>query len=128
MWMIIGEHRFSITLEDNDAARTFAALLPLTLDMAELNGSEKYASLPQPLPANAGRPGTLHNGDLMLYGTDTLVVFYLTFRSSYPYTRLGRVEDPAGLAQALGRRNVQVGFYANSEDRAKAARSKGQTP
>ena len=46
----------------------------------------------------------------MLYGTDTLVVFYLTFDSSYSYTRIGRVDDPAGLAQALGRRGVQVAF------------------
>ena len=48
--------------------------------MSELNGNEKHADLPKPLPANAGRPGTIRNGDLMLYGADTLVVFYLTFR------------------------------------------------
>lgn len=33
---------FSATLEDNDAARAFAAMLPLTLDMNEMNGNEKY--------------------------------------------------------------------------------------
>ena len=103
MWMTVGERRFAITLTDNAAARAFAAQLPLTLDMSELNGNEKHAELPKALPANASRPGTIRNGDLMLYGTDTLVVFYSTFNSSYSYTRLGRVDDPAGLAQALGR-------------------------
>ncbi|MGT2455313.1 cyclophilin-like fold protein [Cupriavidus basilensis] len=113
MWMTVGERRFAITLTDNAAARAFAAKLPLTLDMSELNGNEKHASLPKALPANESRPGTIRNGDLMLYGTQTLVVFYLTFDSSYAYTRLGRVDDPAGLAQALGRRDARVVFSKN---------------
>ena len=110
MWMTVGERRFAITLTDNAAARGFAEQLPLTLDMDELNGNEKHAKLPRALPANATRPGTIRNGDLMLYGSDTLVVFYLTFSSTYSYTRLGLVDDPDGLAQALGRRNVRVAF------------------
>lgn len=110
MWMTVGERRFAITLADNAAARAFAAQLPLTLDMSELNGNEKHADLPKALPANASRPGTIRNGDLMLYGADTLVVFYSTFDSPYSYTRLGRVNEPDGLAQALGRRGVRVLF------------------
>jgi hypothetical protein len=46
MWLSVGERRFAITLADNAAARAFAELLPLTLDMAELNGNEKHVSLP----------------------------------------------------------------------------------
>ena len=110
MWMTVGQRRFAITLTDNAAARAFAAQLPLTLDMSELNGNEKHADLPTALPANASRPGTIRRGDLMLYGTDTLVVFYLTFNSSYSYTYLGRVDDPAGLAEAVGPRAVRVVF------------------
>ena len=113
MWMTVGERRFAITLTDNAAARAFVAQLPLTLDMSELNGNEKHADLPESLPTNASRPGTIHNGDLMLYGSDTLVVFYETFRSSYSYTRLGRVDDPSDLAQALGRRGARVVFSKN---------------
>lgn len=110
MWMTVGDRRFAITLADNAAARAFAAMLPLTLDMAELNGNEKYASLPKALPENSSRPGTIRNGELMLYGADTLVVFYRTFTSSYPYTRLGQVTDPAGMGQALGKRDVRITF------------------
>jgi len=110
MWMTVGERRFAITLADNAAARAFAAQLPLTLDMSELNGNEKHAELPNALPANASRPGTIRNGDLMLYGSTTLGVFYLTFDSSYSYTRLGRVDDPDGLSQVLGPRDARVVF------------------
>jgi hypothetical protein len=110
MLMTVGARRFAVTLSDNAAARTFAAQLPLTLDMGELNGNEKHAELPTPLPAKASRPGTIREGDLMLYGADTLVVFYATFTSSYSYTRLGRVDDPAGLSQALGPGAVRVLF------------------
>jgi hypothetical protein len=110
MWMTVGERRFAVTLADNAAARAFAAQLPLTLEMSDLNGNEKHADLPEPLPANASRPGTIRNGDLMLYGTETLVVFYETFQSSYSYTRLGRVDNPSDLPLALGPRAVRVVF------------------
>ena len=82
----------------------------LTLDMSELNGNEKHAQLPKALPADASRPGTIRAGDLMLYGTDILVIFYSTFQWSYSYTRLGRVEDPSGLPEALGPRGIRVVF------------------
>ena len=113
MWMTVGERRFAITLADTAAARAFAAFLPLTIDMPDLNSNEKHAELPKALPTTTIRPGTIRNGDLMLYGSRTLVLFYLTFDSSYSYTRLGRVDDPAGLAQALGRGSVRIEFSKN---------------
>jgi hypothetical protein len=110
MWMTINDRRFAITLADNDAARALAAQLPLTLEMEELNGNEKHAKLPKSLPTNASRPGIIRNGDLMLYGAETLVVFYSTFNSMYSYTRIGRVDDPAGLVQALGPGSARIIF------------------
>ena len=110
MWMTINERRFAITLADNNTARAFAAQLPLTLHMEELNGNEKHAKLPTSLPVNASRPGIIRNGDLMLYGVDTLVVFYSTFNSMYSYTRIGRVDDTADLAQALGPGSARITF------------------
>jgi hypothetical protein len=110
MWMTVGDRRFAITLSDNAAARAFAAQLPVMLDMSDHNGNEKHAQLPRALPTDEMRPGTIHAGDLMLYGTDTIVVFYLTFNSSYSYTRLGRVDDPGDLAEVLGRGAVRIEF------------------
>ncbi|CAN7650236.1 cyclophilin-like fold protein [Acidovorax sp. LjRoot38] len=110
MWMTIGERRFAITLADTRAAQAFAAMLPLTLDMEELNGNEKKKELPNALPTDTYQPGVIRNGDLLLWGSRTVVIFYLTFDSHYSYTRLGRVDDTAGLAEALGRRDVRVVF------------------
>lgn len=108
--MAVGERRFAIALADTEAARAFVASLPLTLDMPDLNGNEKHVKLPHPLPVNATRPGTIRSGDLMLWGAETLVVFYLTFDSPYPYTRLGHIEDSAALPKVLGRGQVRVTF------------------
>ena len=110
MWMTVGTQRFAVTLEENPTARAFVQLLPATLEMAELNGNEKHAPLSRSLPTDAVRPGTIRSGDVLLYGNDTLVVFYETFRSSYSYTRIGRIADTAGLAQALGPGNQRVTF------------------
>jgi hypothetical protein len=110
MWMTVGKRRFAITLTDNAAARAFVAQLPLTLEMSELNGNEKHGELPKALPTSSTTPGTIRSGDLMLYGSDTLVIFYVTFDSAYSYTRLGRVDDSSELAAALGPRGVRVVF------------------
>jgi hypothetical protein len=110
MLMTVGAQRFTITLEDNPTARAFLQLLPVVLDMAELNGNEKHAKLPRSLPTDPERPGTIRAGDLLLYGDDTLVLFYETFRSGYSYTRIGRIEESSGLSRALGRGNQRIAF------------------
>ena len=106
----IGQASFTCLLENNDAARAFADMLPLRMNMSELNGNEKYSSLGRDLPTSAVRPATINAGDLMLWGSSTLVLFYETFSSSYSYTRLGRITDTEGLAEAVGNGNVTVYF------------------
>lgn len=106
----IGDTQYTATLEDNPAANAFAALLPLTVTMTEMNGNEKYYNLSENLPTDTYRPGTIHTGDLLLWGANTVVLFYETFSSSYSYTRLGKIDNPDGLATALGYGNIQVTF------------------
>ncbi|MCC7705197.1 hypothetical protein IGS59_23405 [Janthinobacterium sp. GW460P] len=110
MWMVVGERRFVVVLSDNVTGQAFAKRLPLTLDMAELNGNEKHADLQKALPVNATRMEMISNGDLLLYGSKTLVIFYKTFTSPYAYSHVGRVENPLGLAHALGEQGARVEF------------------
>jgi hypothetical protein len=106
----INSQTFTATLLDNSTAKAFVKALPLTINMIELNGNEKYYDLPNSLPANSSNPGTIKNGDLMLYGSKTLVLFYKTFSTSYSYTKLGTIDDVTGLAAALGSGNVKIIF------------------
>ena len=108
--VIVGDKTFMATLADNATAEAFHELLPLTLNMTELNGNEKYNYLNVNLPADAVNPGTIQTGDIMLYGQSCVVLFYETFNTSYAYTRIGSIDDPTGLAEALGSGNVTVKF------------------
>ena len=108
--IIVGSKTFTATLADSETGEAFAALLPLTVTMNELNGNEKYHYLNSSLPTAAYQPGTIHSGDLMLYGNNCLVLFYETFNTSYSYTRIGAIDNPSGLAPALGSGDVSVRF------------------
>lgn len=113
MWITIGEQRFAVVLADTDAARELSKMLPLTLAMEDLNGNEKHAELPKALPTDASHPKKIRNGDLMLWGARTIVVFYKTFDSSYPYTRLGHIEGATDLPRALWPSKLRVTFSKN---------------
>ena len=106
----IGDKEFSATLYDNQTAAAFKNMLPLTLDMSELNRNEKYFYLSDSLPNNSERVGTISAGDIMLYGSSCVVLFYETFNTSYSYTKIGHIDDVTGLRDAVGRGNVKVTF------------------
>jgi len=108
MKITIGTSVFEATLYDNETAKAFKPLLPLTINMIELNGNEKYHYLQSSLPTKADATGKIQAGDLMLYGGNCLVLFYKTFNTTYTYTRIGRISDATGLSVAAGNANVTV--------------------
>lgn len=106
--MQIGNKNFTIKLFDNNAAQNLITQLPLTLDMKELNGNEKYSYLPKKLPADSQNISEIKAGDLMLSGSDCLVLFYKNFHTSYSYTKIGYIENITELTAALGNGNIKV--------------------
>ncbi len=108
--MKVGNISFTVKLYDNATSKAFAELLPLTLRMNELNGNEKYSNLAQHLPSDAYAPGRINAGDLMLFGTNCLVLFYESFSTGYSYTRIGKVAEGDELEKALGSGSVTIIF------------------
>lgn len=106
----VGSSTFTATLLSNPTVTAFKARLPMTVSMSELNGNEKLYNFPANLPTNSSNPGTIKTGELMLYGPTTLVLFYKTFPTVYSYTKLGQIDNPAGLERALGSGNTTVTF------------------
>lgn len=110
MKITVNGTEFTASFSDTKAAEEFKAMLPLTLDMSELNGNEKYFYLDSRLTADSENVGQINSGDIMLYGSNCIVLFYESFGTPYSYTRIGHIEDPSGLESAVGKGGVTVEF------------------
>ena len=110
MEIVIKDKVYAVELAENQTTDALKKMLPLTIDMSELHGNEKYYYLEQSLPTNAKPAGKISNGDIMLFGDDCLVVFYKSFDNPYSYTKIGHISNPEDLAQILGNGKVTVTF------------------
>lgn len=106
----VGSKTFTATLENNASAKELVERMPFTVNMQELNGNEKYYQFPDSFPSDPSSFDTIKTGDLMLYQSDYLVVFYEDHTTTYDYTRLGVIDNADGLAEALGSGSAQVTF------------------
>ena len=104
----VGGKSFAAKVEDTATGRAFMEKLSLTLDMMELNGNEKYR-YGVSLPTAAQYFDTIEAGDLMLYGSNCLVLFYGS-AGGYSYTRIGKLVSTDGLAAAVGSGSADVTF------------------
>lgn len=104
----VGKEVFTGKLQDNATTKALIEKFPITLDMGDLNSNEKYYFMEERLPTNSERVGSIESGDIMLYGSDCLVLFYEDFSTSYSYTKLGELNDVTKLKTALGKGNVKV--------------------
>ena len=106
----VGEKIFEVALENNSSAEKFAEKLPLEITMNELNGNEKYYKFAENFPSKDEHIGEIHEGDLMLYNSSYVVLFYKNFSTSYNYTRLGKILNAEGLRETVGNGNIKVKF------------------
>ena len=108
--VIIGTKVFVATLFENETAKEFKKILPITLNMRDLNKNEKYFHFSKNFSMDKFSPKMINSGDLMLWNDNSLVLFYETFSTNYQYTKVGRIDNPNMLAQTLGRDDIKITF------------------
>lgn len=91
--IIIDNKEYTITLQDNKTVNEFINMLPLELEMNDLNSNEKYTYLDKELSTNSINPKHINKGDIMLFGNNCLVIFYESFDTSYSYTKIGHIDN-----------------------------------
>ena len=105
---------FKIVLEDNKTVKSLTQKLPITLEMSDLNNNEKYCYLNFTLPTDSKSVKNIKKGDVMLFGNICLVIFYKSFSTSYSYTKIGHIENPADIETVLGKKDINVVLTENN--------------
>ena len=108
--MKIGETKVSVSWEDTDSVAALKELCkdaPLTIQMSMYGGFEQVGSIGTRLPSNDTQT-TTSAGDIVLYSSNQIVVFYGS--NSWAYTKLGHItdQDVAGMASLLSNGNVTI--------------------
>ena len=124
--IIIGEDQYYIKLngkefefefKDTEVANQIKSKLPFTVKMTNLNGNEVYYQFSgESFTTNHKSVGTINIGDIYLYQSNFLVLFYKTFTTSYSYTEIGKLKDATGLDTIIGSSDIEVEWFkANTE-------------
>ena len=108
----VGERVLTAHLLDNETARDFASLLPLTLRMNDLFRREKYGHLPRALSTGGERAHSYEVGQLVYWspGPD-VAIFYRNDGQAIPdpgIIVLGNLDEGVEALQVSGA--VSVGF------------------
>lgn len=101
MKITIGDEEFTAVLAETEAASVLQEILkegPLTLEVHEYGGFEKTGPLGLTLPAQ-DRQVSVESGDIVLYQSDQISLFYNS--SAWSYTPLARTEGSDRWKDAL---------------------------
>ena len=92
--------------ENNKAVQELEKQGNITVEMSMYGGFEQVGSLGRRYPSQDRHIRT-KNGDIVLYSSDQLVVFYGS--NSWSYTKLGRMKLPAAeVKELLSNGNVTI--------------------
>ena len=108
--MKIGMTDVAVVWESNESVEALKELCqdrPLTIRMSMYGGFEQVGPIGRQLPSQ-DRQTTTSAGDIVLYSSSQMVVFYGS--NSWAYTRLGHIVDktPVDLRELLGQGDVTI--------------------
>ena len=113
----IGGRTIPVTWEENESTAELkrqAAKGNITIPLSPYSGFEQVGSLGRTYPASDVRQ-TAENGDIMLYASSNVVLFYGS--NTWAYTKLGHIDLPADeITALLGGDAVTVSFILNYPD------------
>lgn len=93
MKVVINDNEYDFYLENNLAAFDLVSLTPLEIQMKDLDNNEKYNYLSYSLTNDDDYTGAIVKGDVMLYQSNCIVIFYKNFDTTDTYTKLGHIEN-----------------------------------
>jgi len=106
----INDKNYIATIYNNEAGIEFLKQLPLKLTLSELNGNEKYTYLSIDFTQDKEKTNKITKGDIMLYGSNCLTIFYKDTMPNYTYTKIGKIENSEELESLSEYENVEVEF------------------
>lgn len=108
--VIVGDTVLPATLDDTPAARDFASMLPLELDVSDYHGIEKVADLGRKLDATDAPEGYAPRaGDITQYRPwRNLAIFYKPFQHSRGLIRLGAFDGPIEALVEAGDTRIRI--------------------
>jgi len=110
------EYEFKCTFEENETTKALLKQLPLTMTMVDLNGSEKYHTLKQPLPVKIEPVDKVRLGDILLFQDRYLAVFYKTIDPVKRYSIVGKIDNPEELQKAVGTGSITASLIPNKKN------------
>nr|WP_300369874.1 cyclophilin-like fold protein [Brachyspira sp.] len=105
----------NVKLNNNQKAKDFLYIIPLTININDLNNNEKYYNLRKNLTVKTKNICNIKTWDFMLYGNNCIVIFYEIFKTSYSYTRIGYIENANELREILEKESIEITFSINKK-------------
>ena len=113
----INNKEFEFEFKDTEVANQIKSKLPFKVKMTNLNGNEVYYQFSsESFTRNEKSVKTINMGDIYLYQSNYLVLFYKTFSTSYSYSEIGKLKDASGLDTTIGSSDVDVEWFKKNSE------------